>query len=77
MPGRPLVEVDFGERQVLLCLGHEKIAKKASISSFEALRDFYRESYGNRSYVERRARRAPQVMSDRRQGGRRFRDLHR
>jgi hypothetical protein len=76
-PGRKLVEIAFEQRNVVLCSGHAQIAALAGISSLDALRDFYRENYGNRSYVERRARDSRSLADERRKGGRRFRDLHR
>jgi hypothetical protein len=76
-PGRKLVEVAFGERNVVLCSGHAQIAENAEIASLDALRDFYRESHGNRSFVERRARGAATFSDERRQVGRRFRDANR
>lgn len=76
-PGRKLVEVAFDRRNVVLCSGHARIATNAGISSLDALRDFYRENHGNRSYVERRARDARSLAGDRRKVGRRFRDAHR
>ena len=76
-PGRKLVEVAFGERNVVLCSGHAQIAENAEVDSMDALRDFYRESHGNRSFVERRARSSHSLSSDRRQTGRRFRDANR
>ena len=75
--GRKLVDVPFGERSVALCVGHALIARNAAIDSLEALRDFYRESHGNRSFIERRARGAESSPAERRQAGRRFRDANR
>jgi hypothetical protein len=74
---RKLIEVAFGERNVVLCSGHARIAENAEVDSIVALRDFYRESHGNRSFVERRARNTHVLSNDRRQVGRRFRDANR
>jgi hypothetical protein len=76
-PGRTVVEVSFGERNVVLCSGHAQIAENSAIGSLDALRDFYRESHGNRSFVERRGRAPGVVSGERRQTGRRFRDANR
>lgn len=51
-----LTEVSFGGRRVLLCAGHAKIAQNSDVATLEDLRDLYRESDGERSYVSRRAR---------------------
>jgi hypothetical protein len=55
-PGRPLQEVKFGARTVLLCRAHAGIAENSGVESFAALRELYTESHGLRSYVPRRAR---------------------
>jgi hypothetical protein len=55
-PARVLLEVSFGERQVMLCRGHAGIAQNSRISSFDELRALYAESEGKRSYISRRAR---------------------
>ena len=55
-PARTLLEVSFGERQVLLCRGHAGIAKNSQVSSFDELRALYAESEGKRSYISRRTR---------------------
>ncbi len=53
---RELLEVNFGERTVLLCRGHAGIARNSEITTLEALRELYAESAGQRSYIARRAR---------------------
>jgi hypothetical protein len=53
-PGRPLEEVAFGERRVLLCRAHAGIAENSGVTSLEELRELYTEQRGQRSYVPRR-----------------------
>jgi hypothetical protein len=58
-PGRvasELTEVSFGGRRVLLCAGHAQIAKNSDVATLDELRDLYRESDGERSYIARRSR---------------------
>jgi len=55
-PGRELVQVSYGDRQLLLCRGHLGIAENSGVSSLEELRELFAESDGLRSYVDRRAR---------------------
>jgi hypothetical protein len=76
-PARELLEVSFGERQVLLCRGHAGIARNSQVSSFEELRALYAESEGKRSYVARRARHAGASDASPRSAGRRAGDLAR
>ena len=54
-PGRELLAVPFGDRQVQLCRAHAGIAQNSQISSFDALRELFAESEGQRSYLARRA----------------------
>jgi hypothetical protein len=61
-PGRPLEEVTFGTRKVLLCRAHAGIAQNSGVTTFEELRELYTEHWGTRSYVSRRA--PSSVMSD-------------
>jgi hypothetical protein len=51
-----LSEVSLDGRRILLCAGHAQIAKNSEVTSLEELRDLYRESDGERSYISRRAR---------------------
>jgi hypothetical protein len=62
-PGRTLEAVKYGSRLVLLCRAHAGIAKNSGVSSFEELRELYTEQSGQRSYVPRRARIAPAVLT--------------
>jgi hypothetical protein len=54
-PGRELLNVSFGERNVLLCRAHAGIAKNSGAESIAALRMLFAESEGKRSYLARRA----------------------
>ena len=63
---RTLVLVQFGSRSVLLCSGHAQIAKNSGVSSLEELRELYRESGGQRSYVPRRERSSEHESAGRR-----------
>jgi hypothetical protein len=45
----------FGSREIVLCGAHARIAERSGVTTLEELRDFYRESEGQRSYVSRRA----------------------
>ncbi len=74
-PERKLVEITFGTRRVLLCAGHAQIAQNSGVTSFDELRDLYRESSGARSFVSRRARAASEQASERRHPGRRAADV--
>ncbi len=74
-PERKLVEVAFGTRLVLLCAGHAQIAANSGVTSFDELRDLYRESDGARSFVPRRARNATERADERRSPGRRAADV--
>jgi len=47
--------VSYGDRRVLLCRAHAGIAANSAVETFEQLRDLFRESSGQRSYVPRRA----------------------
>ncbi len=58
-PGRVLEAVSYGKRTVLLCRAHAGIAASSGVTTFDELRQLYRESRGQRSYVPRRARLAP------------------
>ena len=51
-----LSEVSLDGRRILLCAGHAQIAKNTAVTSLEELRDLYRESDGERSYISRRSR---------------------
>jgi len=75
-PARPLLEVSFGDRRVLLCRGHAGIAQNSQVASFEELRALYAESEGKRSYVSRRAPDGPSAGKPR-SSGRRSSDLTR
>lgn len=68
---RPLLEVSFEARKVLLCRGHATIAANNGVSTLAGLRMLYAESTGQRSYV---ARRAPGPFTADRSGGRRLSD---
>ncbi len=73
---RPVVEVFFGSRPVLLCRGHAKIAERAGVTSLEGLREYY--GTGRRSFVPRRGRGStPQADERRESPGRRETDLRR
>jgi len=61
--GRKLDAVVFGSRPVLLCRAHAGIAASSGVTTFEELRELYRESSGMRSYVPRRARSANRAAS--------------
>ena len=74
---RELLEVNFGERQVMLCRGHAGIAKNSGVATIEELRALYAESNGQRSYIERRARIALSNAGKARNAGRRASDLTR
>jgi hypothetical protein len=73
-PGRELLEVSFGERTVQLCRAHAGIAKNSGVSSFEALRELFAESAGQRSYVSRRGRSTALLSREPRNVGRRTTD---
>ena len=62
-PGRTLEAVKYGSRLVLLCRAHAGIANSSAVTSFEELRELYTEHSGQRSYVPRRARIAPAVLT--------------
>ena len=64
---RKLFEVPFAGRSVLLCSGHAQIALNSNVTTVEELRELYRESAGNRSFVPRRA---PSVLPGRMSGRR-------
>ena len=66
VPERTLVMVPFGARGVLLCEGHAQIAKNSGVSSLEELRELYRESGGQRSFVPRRSRSSEHESAGRR-----------
>jgi hypothetical protein len=55
-PGRPLEEVTFDSRKVLLCRAHAGIARNSAVTTFAELRELYTEQHGSRSYVPRRTR---------------------
>jgi hypothetical protein len=74
-PGRELLELRFGERQVWLCRGHAGIAKNSGVTSFEELRGLYAESEGKRSYLARRTPDAQTSHALLRSIGRRATDL--
>ena len=74
-PLRTLVEVTFGARRVLLCAGHAQIAKNSGASSIQDLRELYRESAGQRSYVPRRSKSTVQLGGERQIVGRRASDV--
>lgn len=68
-----LIVVNFGQRAVLLCRGHARIAARSGVSSFEGLREFY--GAGRRSFVSRRGLDGSSGSSDRRKSpGRRATD---
>jgi hypothetical protein len=69
-PGRPLEEVTFGARRVLLCRAHAGIAHNSGVTTFEELRELYTEQRGARSYVPRRARTSPAQATPRSAGRR-------
>jgi hypothetical protein len=73
-PLRTLVEVTFGARRVLLCVGHAQIARNSGVSSIQELCALYRESSGERSYVQRRSRSTVQLGGERQSPGRRASD---
>jgi hypothetical protein len=75
--GRELLEVSFGDHQVLLCRGHAGIAKNSEVTSFQELRALYAESKGQRSYLSRRSRAARSALSQPRSVGRRATDAAR
>jgi len=73
---RLLTRVSFGEHTVVLCEAHRRIAENFGVTSFEALRELYGESRGNRSYVPRRTHgHVPMPAVDRRERGRRSTDV--
>jgi len=74
-PERKLVLVPFAARSVLLCAGHAQIAKNSGVSSLDELRELYRESDGQRSFVPRRAR-GTAGGGGRKSAGRRASDAH-
>jgi|RhiMetdeSRZDD1v2_1073273.scaffolds.fasta_scaffold2303877_1 hypothetical protein len=51
---RTLTRVTFGDRTIVLCEAHRRIAESSGATTYEALRDLYAESDGRRSYVPRR-----------------------
>ena len=69
---RPLVEVRFDVRSVLLCRGHALIAERSGVKSFEDLREYY--GKGRRSYVPRRDPKATPTAGQRHGRGRRATD---
>jgi hypothetical protein len=77
-PGRKLEEVMYGTRRVLLCRAHAGIAQNSGVTTFQELRELYREQHGARSYVPRRARTTPvkvaKAAKKSRSPGRRFGD---
>ena len=75
--GRELLEVSFGDHQVLLCRGHAGIAKNSEVTSFQELRALYAESKGQRSYLSRRSRASRLAVSQPRSEGRRATDAAR
>jgi hypothetical protein len=72
--GRELVEVSFGDHQVLLCRAHAGIAKNSEVTSFQELRALYAESKGQRSYLSRRSRSSHSALNRPRSVGRRATD---
>jgi hypothetical protein len=75
LPGdRKTVTVRFSARQVVLCVGHARIAERSGVTSFEALRAHY--GAGRRSFVPRRGRASHGAGAGERQGaGRRASDV--
>jgi hypothetical protein len=74
-PGRKLEEVTYGARRVLLCRAHAGIAQNSGVTTFQELRELYREQHGARSYVPRRTRTTPVSTTKKsRNPGRRFGD---
>ncbi|MEM9069281.1 MAG: hypothetical protein AAGE52_12280 [Myxococcota bacterium] len=71
---RIITDVSFGEHTVALCEAHRRIAERNGITTFEALREFYGESEGRRSYVPRRTSAPAPVGAERRKRGRRATD---
>ena len=75
---RTLTTVFFGERGIVLCEMHRRIAENSGIRTWDELREFYGESTGRRSYVPRRAsltKGAPPPAPERRRQGRRATDM--
>lgn len=52
---RPLEYVTYGARKLLLCRAHAGIAVNSGVTSYDELRELFKESDGSRSYVPRRA----------------------
>jgi hypothetical protein len=75
--GRELLEVSFGDHQVLLCRAHAGIAKNSEVNSFSELRALYAESKGQRSYLSRRSRSSSLALNRPRSVGRRASDAPR
>lgn len=55
IPNRPLEYITYGARKLLLCRAHAGIAVNSGVTSFDELRELFKESNGKRSYVPRRA----------------------
>jgi hypothetical protein len=72
IPNRPLEHITYGVRRLLLCRAHAGIAVNSGVTSFEELRELFKESNGRRSYVPRRALASHQL----REVGRRAVDSH-
>jgi hypothetical protein len=73
-----LTEISFAGRRVLLCAGHAQIAQNSDVTNLDELRDLYRESDGERSYISRRAGRHESAgAAERASDGRRAEDAAR
>lgn len=77
VPNRKLLTVPMGERDVVLCVAHARIAAADGVRTLEQLRDYYHEtpgphSIGRRSFVSRRVSGAsvPPGVEQRRTGRR-------
>ncbi|HEY4158352.1 MAG TPA: hypothetical protein VGM29_09650 [Polyangiaceae bacterium] len=71
-----LIQISLAGRSVLLCAGHAQIARNSEVKSLDDLRDLYRESDGERSYISRRSREHESPgAAERASDGRRAADL--
>ncbi|MEZ4445630.1 MAG: hypothetical protein R3B72_41530 [Polyangiaceae bacterium] len=71
---RPLAELAFDGRLVVLCNAHRRIAANNGVTSFEGLRELYGEADGRRSHVARRSGTSHLGAPERRARGRRSSD---
>ena len=60
-PNRVLEYVTYGVRRLLLCRAHAGIAVNSGVTSFDELRELFKESNGRRSFVPRRAAASDQL----------------